>query len=175
MSLGRPRAPNYELREWNYEAPSHGTRVSLEAIRERRRKQAKAVPVTVSLPQSMLEELDKVVEETPYGTRSDAVQASLLQFLSDSRAQRAKNASQLAVIAVCFNRRDERRIAEAKHEFGDVIRSMMHTHLEGDDCVEIFVADGPVARVQSLHSALSALRGVHLVRRTQIPPHGGLS
>jgi len=149
--------------------------VSLDEIRQLRRKTAKAVPVTVSMPEPMLAELDRVVEEAPYGTRSDAVQAALLEFLSEQRAQRAKSASQLAVLAVCFNRRDERRIANVKHEFGDVIRSMMHTHLEGDDCVEIFVADGPLNRVQGLHSALSGLRGVHLVRRTQIPPHEGLA
>jgi CopG family transcriptional regulator, nickel-responsive regulator len=148
--------------------------VSLEAIRHMRRKAAKAVPVTVSMPEPMLAELDRLVKEAPYGTRSDAVQAALLGFLSEQRAQRAKAASQLAVLAVCFHRRDERKIANAKHEFGDVIRSMMHTHLEGDDCVEIFVADGPLPRVQALHSALSALRGVHLVRRTQIPPHDGM-
>lgn len=146
----------------------------LEELRQRRRKQEKAVPVTISLPQQMLDELDDTVQGSHFGSRSDAVQAALLEFLSLQRSQRSKNPTQLAVLAVCFNRRDERRVADAKHTHGDVIRSMMHTHLEGDDCVEIFVASGPAHRIQALETALNALRGVHLVRKTQIPPHQGL-
>lgn len=149
--------------------------MSLETIRGRRRKKDLAVPVTVSLPGPMLEELDGIVQEASFGSRSDAMQAALIEFLSQHRARRAKNPTQLAVIAVCFNRRDERRIADAKHVHGDVIRSAMHTHLEGDDCVEIFVASGAHQKVQAFELALNSLRGVHLVRRTQIPPHESLA
>jgi CopG family transcriptional regulator, nickel-responsive regulator len=145
--------------------------VSVEQIRQRRAQGDKAVPVTVSLPGAMLKELDLVVAQADFGSRSDAIQAALIEFLSQQRALRTRNPTQLAVIAVCFNRKDERRIADAKHTHSEVIKSMMHTHLEGDDCVEIFVANGPQQRIQALETQLNSLRGVHLVRRTQIPPH----
>jgi CopG family nickel-responsive transcriptional regulator len=134
----------------------------------------RAKPVTVSLPEALLAELDKLVEETPFAGRSDAVQAALLQFLAEQRAPKGQGGRQQAVLAVCFGKADERRVAEVKHAFGDVIRSMLHTHLRGEDCVEVFVVDGPSARVGSLYSALSALKGIHLVRRTVIPGHQGL-
>jgi CopG family transcriptional regulator, nickel-responsive regulator len=137
-------------------------------------KAIRAVPVTISLPETMLAELDRVVRATPFGSRSDAVQAALLPFLSERAPHRPRGGTELAVLAVCFDRRDERRVAEVKHAYGDVIRSMMHTHLEHDDCVEIFVANGSADRVAQLHAALSGLRGVHLVRRAQLPAHEGL-
>ena len=147
--------------------------MSVDQVRQRRLKTEKAVPVTISLPGPMLQELDQAAKDAGFGSRSDAIQAALIEFLSVQRAQRAKNPTQLAVIAVCFNRKDERRIADAKHTHSEVIKSMMHTHLEGDDCVEIFVANGPQQKIRALESQLNSLRGVHLVRRTQIPPHEG--
>lgn len=125
--------------------------------------------MSVSLPEAMLAELDRLVQDTPFSGRSDAVQAALLQFLAEQRAPRGGR--QHAVLAVCFGKSDERRVADVKHSYTDIIRSMMHTHLHGEDCVEVFVVDGPAARVGSLYSALTALRGIHLVRRTVIPGH----
>lgn len=145
--------------------------MSIEQVRQRRAQGEKAVPVTVSLPASMLQELDETAKESGFGSRSDAIQAALIEFLSAQRARRVRNPSQLSVIAVCFSRKDERRIADAKHAHSEIIKSMMHTHLEGEDCVEIFVASGPQHRIQALEARLNSLRGVHLVRRTQIPPH----
>lgn len=133
---------------------------------------SRAKPVTVSLPEAMLEELDHLVKDTPFAGRSDAVQAALGHFLAEQRAP--KGGKQDAVLAVCFGKGDERRVALLKHDYGDVIRSMMHTHLHGDDCVEVFVCEGSAARVGALYSALTALKGVHLVRRTVIPGHAGL-
>jgi metal-responsive CopG/Arc/MetJ family transcriptional regulator len=132
----------------------------------------KARPVTVSLPASLLSELDRLVEETPFAGRSVAVQAAVTQFVAEQRASRSSK--QQAVVAVCFDKSDERRVATVKHEYGEIIRSMMHAHLRGNDCVEVFVVDGASARVASFYSALSALKGIHLVRHTVIPGHEGL-
>ena len=138
-------------------------------------KGSKARVVSVSLPAALLEELDKFVEAADFGGRSDAVQAALIDFIAAQRATRQGGARENAVIAVCFNKRDERRVGEVKHDFGDVLKSMLHTHLEGPDCVEVFVVEGRAERIAAMATALQALRGIHLVRRTYIPRHDGLS
>lgn len=128
----------------------------------------------MSLPENLLAELDRLVERAPFAGRSDAVQSALVQFLAEHRAQPKEVARQNAIIAVCFNKRDERRVADVKHDYGDVVKSMLHTHLEGPDCVEVFVVEGAGSRIGALASALTGLRGIHLVRRTYIPRHEGL-
>jgi CopG family nickel-responsive transcriptional regulator len=130
--------------------------------------------VSVSLPGNLLTELDRFVEEAHFGGRSDAVQAALVDFLAEQRAQVGLRGRENAIIAVCFNKRDERRVGEVKHEYGDVLKSMLHTHLEGPDCVEVFVVEGPGPRIAAMARALQGLRGIHLVRRTYIPRHEGL-
>lgn len=132
-------------------------------------KHANAKPVTVSIPSSLLSELDRLVQETPFSGRSVAVQAALTQFVAEQRA--SKSTKQQAVVAVCFDKSDERRVAAVKHDYGEIIRNMMHAHLRGNDCVEVFVVDGASSRVASFYSALSALKGIHLVRHTVIPSH----
>jgi CopG family nickel-responsive transcriptional regulator len=139
----------------------------------RRDAATKAVPVTVSIPANLLGELDRLVEGGAFaGGRSGAVQAALLAFVAEQRP--ARGGREQAVLAVCFDKLDERRVAEVKHDYGDIVRSMLHAHLQGNDCVEVFVVEGPSARVSGLFSALSALRGIHLVRRTTIPGHAAL-
>ncbi len=135
-------------------------------------RQAKVV--SVSLPGSLLAELDRFVAEGNFDGRSDAVQAALVDFIAEQRAQSEGRSRENAIIAVCFNKRDERRVGEVKHDYGDVLKSMLHTHLEGPDCVEVFVVEGPGARISGMAKALQALKGVHLVRRTYIPRHEGL-
>ena len=141
-----------------------------DALRGRRAK-----VVSVSVPENLLAELDRLVEDAHFSGRSDAVQAALVDFIAEQRAGAAGSARENAVIAVCFNKRDERRIGEVKHDYGDVLKSMLHTHLEGPDCVEVFVVEGRAERIAAMATALQALKGIHLVRRTYIPRHDGLS
>ena len=135
-------------------------------------RQAKVV--SVSLPQNLLTELDRLVAQAQFGGRSDAVQAALVDFIAQQKAQDGERGRENAIIAVCFNKQDERRVGEVKHDFGDVLKSMLHTHLEGPDCVEVFVVEGPGPRIAAMAQALQVLKGVHLVRRTYIPRHEGL-
>jgi CopG family nickel-responsive transcriptional regulator len=142
-----------------------------------KRKAAKgrqAKVVSVSLPERLLTELDRFVSEGDFAGRSDAVQSALVDFMAERRAWKGKNSRENAIIAVCFNKRDERGVGEVKHAYTDVMKSMLHTHLEGDDCVEVFVVEGQTGRIQAMTKALQGLRGIHLVRQTYIPRHEGL-
>lgn len=139
------------------------------------RKSGHAKVVSVSVPENLLAQLDRLVADANFAGRSDAVQAALVDFIAQQRANREGAARENAVIAVCFDKRDERRVGEVKHAYGDVLKSMLHTHLEGPDCVEVFVVEGPAGRITAMGTALQALKGIHLVRRTYIPRHDGLS
>jgi len=138
------------------------------------RKGRRAKVVSVSIPENLLGELDRFVGEAHFSGRSDAVQAALVDFIAEQRAQESTRGRENAIIAVCFNKRDERRVGEVKHEYGDVLKSMLHTHLEGSDCVEVFVVEGAGVRISAMAQALQGLKGIHLVRRTYIPRHEGL-
>ena len=127
------------------------------------------------MPENLLEQLDRLVADAHFSGRSDAVQAALVDFIAAQRAQTGGRGRENAIIAVCFDKRDERRVGAVKHDFGDVLKSMLHTHLEGEDCVEVFVVEGRAERIGAMAVALQGLRGVHLVRRTYIPRHDGLS
>lgn len=139
------------------------------------KRKSRAKVVSVSVPENLLEQLDRLVQEAHFAGRSDAVQAALVDFIAAQRAVAPGRGRENAIIAVCFDKRDERRVGEVKHDFGDVLKSMLHTHLEGPDCVEVFVVEGKADRIAGMATALQGLRGVHLVRRTYIPRHDGLS
>lgn len=126
--------------------------------------------VSVSLPPALRAELDRLVEAGEFASRSEAVQLAVRELLAESRAPRGPRAAS-AVVSVCFSDRLEKAVAVVKHAHADVVRSMVHTHLEGADCVEVFIASGPGTRIDSLVRALRGVRGMHLVRTAEIPRH----
>lgn len=117
-------------------------------------KGTRARVVSVSLPGNLLEALDRFVGEAHFSGRSDAVQAALVDFIAEQRGQAGARGRENAIIAVCFNKQDERGVGAVKHDYGDVLKSMLHTHLEGPDCVEVFVVEGPEPRITSMARAL---------------------
>jgi len=138
-----------------------------------KRAQDRAKPVTVSLTHHVLVELDRLVEDQGFTGRSGAVQAAVVQFIAEQRGARPGKREHGA-LAVCFDARIEGRVALVRHDFADVVRGMLHTHLQGDDCVEVFIVEGSSAQIAKLQAALRALKGVHLVRLAAIPAHDDL-
>ncbi|MGI0148340.1 MAG: nickel-responsive transcriptional regulator NikR, partial [Thermoplasmata archaeon] len=53
--------------------------------------------------------------------------------------------------------------AMLQHRFEE-IRTMLHTHLDENDCLEIFVADGPTARLKELIGQIRRVKGVKQIK-----------
>ncbi len=119
--------------------------------------------VSVSLDEGVLEELDRVAHRRNYRSRSEAVREALRDLIDvDAWGEKSGRAS--VILAVLYDKSLQRgSLAILQHRF-DEIRTSLHTHLEKEDCLQIFVAEGTTGRLKELITEIRRIRGVKQIK-----------
>lgn len=119
--------------------------------------------VTVTLDDDLMAELDRVMEEHGYATRSEAIRDMARAGLSRVRVKDAPDAPCVAAMVYTYdhNARDlSRRLTSAHHDHHDLAVSALHVHLDPDTCLEVSVLKGTVGEVRHFSEHLIAQRNV---------------
>jgi CopG family nickel-responsive transcriptional regulator len=127
--------------------------------------------VSVSLPDSLVEQADAFIGERGYAGRSELVRAALRDFLAHEAAPPG-GASRSATLTLLYPEGHERKIGEIRHGYTDIVRSMMHGHVKAL-CVEVFVLEGAGKRIQQFGDALRAAKETRLVQTVYTDAAGG--
>lgn len=118
--------------------------------------------VSVSLPDALVEEADELLRTRGFAGRSDVVRTALREFLARERGGLDGAGRRTATLTLLYPDGYERKIGEIRHDYGDVVRSMMHGHA-GDMCVEVFMLEGAGRRLQEFADALRGAKETRLV------------
>jgi CopG family nickel-responsive transcriptional regulator len=118
--------------------------------------------VSVSLPDNLVEQADTFIGERGFAGRSELVRAALRDFLAHE-ASPPGGAGRSATLTLLYPEGHERKVGEIRHDYTDIVRSMMHGHVKGF-CVEVFVLEGAGKRIQQFGDALRASKETRLVQ-----------
>lgn len=122
--------------------------------------------VSVSIPDALLEQADDFLAQRGFAGRSELVRAAMRDFLArEGAGGPTTSAPRSATLTLLYPDGAERKIGEIRHDFTDIIRSMMHGHTKGL-CVEVFVLEGSGRRIVQFGDALRAARETRLVQAT---------
>ncbi len=127
--------------------------------------------VSVSLPDALLERSDAFLKERGFAGRSELIRAALRDFLQHEAPQASGQTS--ATITLLYPHGSERKIGEIRHDYTDIIQSLMHGHAE-DGCVELFLLKGDAERLRAFTDALRASRESLLVQAVYTDQVSGL-
>ncbi|MGB0652972.1 MAG: CopG family ribbon-helix-helix protein [Thermoplasmatota archaeon] len=120
--------------------------------------------ISISLPMDLLTEVEGL-QERGYAGRSEAVRAALRHFLQSLREEEDLTGSTSAAVVTSYQEAVQHRIAQVRHDHGDVVRSMLHHHSRSNhDCVESLIVEGDAARVRSLVDALRSQEGIRFAQ-----------
>lgn len=122
--------------------------------------------VSVSLPDPLVAEADEFLRSRGFAGRSDVMRTALREFLAREKAGLEGGGRRTATLTLLYPDGYERKIGEIRHDYGDVVRSMMHGHA-GEMCVEVFMLEGAGRRLQEF---ADALRGAKETRLVQLVP-----
>ena len=122
--------------------------------------------ISVSMDEVILKNLDEIAQRRKYRSRSEAVREALREFIDVT--EWGREAAQASVIlAVIYEKgKPKADLAMLQHRF-DEIRTMLHTHLNEVDCLQIFVAEGPTARLKELIGQIRRVKGVKQIKFIQ--------
>lgn len=123
--------------------------------------------VSLTIPRELLEELDEVLEEENYSSRSEAVRDALRDFLTQYYWRKKLKGKQRGVVVMLYDH-DVRgltdKLLDIQHDLRDTIISVQHLHLSDEKCLEAIIVDGSGEEIRKLADNLRSLRGVEQVK-----------
>jgi CopG family nickel-responsive transcriptional regulator len=116
----------------------------------------------VSIPKRLSNEFDENIREFGYVSRSKAIQDALTDFIKEKR-WRKEEGSFIATLSFIYDHHTgdvTEKLTGIQHDFDEVIRATMHSHITHDLCCEVLIASGPKKDLKELSEKIAATRGV---------------
>ncbi len=131
---------------------------------------------SVSLPESLLDELDEMVRRRGYQSRSQAVAALARDGLLEHATQLG-TATVAGTISLVYDHTQnglQARLAAIQHKYYLMVVTSMHVHLQDQNYMEVLLVQGPAQELRKLADELSTCRGVKTgklnLTATAMPP-----
>ena len=106
--------------------------------------------VSISLNPEILSELDKLQKTMGFSGRSEAIRAGIRTFVSEEKQKSELEGNIHAILLVVHNDEFDHVVSGIKHNFEDLITTHLHSKIEGEKCMELFVIDGDAKRVSTI-------------------------
>lgn len=115
----------------------------------------------VSLEEDLLKRFDHLIKEKKYPNRSEAIRDLIRETLVKEEWQLGKEVSGAIVLVYNHHKRElVNKLTDIQHDYGDIIISTQHVHLDHDNCLEVVVVKGKPNKVKELFETLRACKGV---------------
>jgi len=106
--------------------------------------------VSISLNDEILTELDKLQSTMGFSGRSEAIRAGIRSFVSDEKQKSDLSGNIHAILLVVHNDEFDHIVSGIKHNFEDLITTHLHSKIEKEKCMELFLIDGDAERVTTM-------------------------
>ena len=118
--------------------------------------------VSISLPETLLSDLDRMVLERGFESRSQTVNEMLHQFLLEHRND-VGDGVMVGIIALFYNNAMpglQKQLADLQVRYIDEVISSLHVHLMNNKTMEVVLVQGPARTLQVIADEMTSRRGV---------------
>ena len=125
--------------------------------------------VGISLPENLLNKFDEIILHRGYSSRSEGVRDAIRSYIVNFEWMSDVQGERVGVITIVYahsQRGLEDNLTEIQHEFGGLIQSSLHVHLDHDNCLEVVVLRGEGQDVRKAAERMMSLKGVKHVKLT---------
>ena len=106
--------------------------------------------VSISLNDEILTELDKLQKSMGFSGRSEAIRAGIRSFVSEEKQKSDLSGNIHAILLVVHNDEFDHIVSGITHNFEDLITTHLHSKIEKEKCMELFVIDGDAEKVSTM-------------------------
>jgi len=82
-----------------------------------------------------------------FSGRSEIIRAGIRNFVSEEKQKTKLSGNVHAILLVVHNDEFDHIVSDIKHNFEDLITTHLHSKIEGNKCMELFVINGDAERV----------------------------
>ena len=119
--------------------------------------------IGVSLPKNLLDEFDRIISTRGYSSRSEAIRDAIRNYISEYKWLESEKGEVVGVMVIVYDHNVKGVsdiIIDLQHDFGEIVTSSTHIHLNKDQCLELVLVRGRMEEIKKLVDRLSATRGV---------------
>jgi len=106
--------------------------------------------VSISLNDEILTELDKLQSSLGFSGRSEAIRAGIRTFVSEEKQKADLSGSIHAILLIVHNDEFDHVVSGITHNFEDLITTHLHSKIEKEKCMELFVIDGEAEKISTM-------------------------
>ena len=106
--------------------------------------------VSISLNEEILTELDKLQKSMGFSGRSEAIRAGIRSFVSEEKQKSDLSGDLHAILLVVHNDEFDHIVSGITHNFEDLITTHLHSKIEKEKCMELFVIDGDAEKISTI-------------------------
>src|SRR6266481_192563 len=129
--------------------------------------------ISISLPENLLSDLDRMVEVRGFESRSQAVNDMLHQFLLEHKCDQGDDVM-VGIVALFYKNSIpglQKQLADLQFQYIDEVISSMH-----NQTMEVILVQGPARKLQMIADEMTSRRGVtsgkmHLIAAVIPPVH----
>ena len=98
--------------------------------------------VSISLNDEILKQIDNLQKNLGFSGRSDAIRAGIRSYVSEEKQKEDLSGNVNAILLVVHNDEYDNQVTGIKHSYEDLITTHLHSKIEGDKCMELFMLKG---------------------------------
>jgi CopG family nickel-responsive transcriptional regulator len=120
--------------------------------------------VSISLNDEILSELDKLQSSMGFSGRSEAIRAGIRSFVSEEKQKSNLSGNIHAILLVVHNDEFDHIVSGITHNFEDLILTHLHSKIEKEKCMELFVMNGDAEKVSTMTKNFQINKNMDTVR-----------
>jgi CopG family nickel-responsive transcriptional regulator len=116
----------------------------------------------ISLPDDLIQQINHVIKEKGYASRSEFIRDSIRKYLSDLEWEVTVGGDIFGSVTLLYSTQSKStalEVKEVQHKHNSIIITTIHTHLPRH-CLEILLTRGNAKEVRHLADHLKVIRGV---------------
>ena len=125
--------------------------------------------IGISLPENLLNKFDEIIMNRGYSSRSEGVRDAIRNYIVNFEWMSDVEGERVGVITILYDHSQRGlmdNLTEIQHDFGSIIQSSLHVHLDHDNCLEVIVLRGEGQDVRRAAEKMMSLKGVKHVKLT---------
>jgi len=103
--------------------------------------------ISISLNEEILSEIDKLQKSMGFSGRSEIIRAGLRTLISEEKQRSNLSGLIHAILMVVHDEESEQVVTGIKHNHEDLIGTHLHSKIDGNKCMELFLLRGEAEKV----------------------------
>lgn len=106
--------------------------------------------ISISLNKNILAEMDKIQKSLGFSGRSELIRAGIRSLLSEEKRRKDITGFIYALLLAIHDEKSDDQVTEMGHTFDKVINTHLHSKIEKDKCLEIFLLKGDASEINDM-------------------------